>query len=448
MKMYRRAFTVVALVAAVAAALVSASTSGASRHAGASGGCCQVKGHYTLTVFADQGWVQPAEQELAKQFKRRTGITVQYNIVPDTTYQTLLTTKLNSGQNPGDIYMGQPSQAGLKITFQVQKHAVDLSHQPWVKNENPLTRAQATLNGKLYGQTIWDVASGTWIVVYNKTDFQKAGITSVPRTFAEFLAACAKLKAAGINPIYEPISDGWHHVLWFPENGPQMEKLDPGLASRLNKNTATFAGTPVILKAMGQLNTLYQSGYFGPTALTDTFANTVSAMSSGKYAMTVSSVTLPAQILAADPSVSTSNFGFMPMRILDNQYRSQNPGGPTKFVYKGGRHVAAALEYLDFLAETSSLNYAIKNEATTVTLDFKGVKAKWTPAQLAFVKAYPASPIPVYQVAVNYVNAQWSQMGTDIAAMFTGQETPLQVLQNIDNRRSQEAQQASDPHWP
>ena len=36
---------------------------------------------------------------------------------------------------------------------------------------------------------------------YNKTDFEKAGITETPKTFDEFFADCDKLKAAGITPI-------------------------------------------------------------------------------------------------------------------------------------------------------------------------------------------------------------------------------------------------------
>ena len=49
--------------------------------------------------------------------------------------------------------------------------------------------------------------------------WESAGITSIPATFNDFVADSAKIKANGVTPIYEPISDGWHHVLWFPEIG-------------------------------------------------------------------------------------------------------------------------------------------------------------------------------------------------------------------------------------
>lgn len=429
----------------------------------ASASVCPHKASYTLTVFADQSWILPGEQGqpaengqhaiqgLAAKFKQLCGITVQFDILPDAQYQNVLTNDLNSNQMPGDIYMGQPGLSQNKLIYQVTKHAVDLTNQPWVKHENKLILAQSTVGGKVYGQTVWDTASGSWILVYNKKDFAKAKITGVPRTFNAFLADCAKLKSKGIYPIYEPIKDGWHQVLWFPENGPQMQKLDPGLLQRLNLNKTTFAKTKVALQAMDQINELYHKGYFGPTALTDTVANSTAEMASGKYAMYDWSVTVPTTIHQAYPKVPTSEFGFMPMPILNNQYIPVNPQAPTKFIYKGGPHVQGAEEYLDFLAEPSSLKYAIQNETTTVTLDYNDVNPKWekwTPAARAFFKAYKLSPVPVYQVSVNYINPQWGNIGTDMAAMFTKQESPLQVLKNTDQRRAQEAEAAHDPHWP
>lgn len=450
----RRLAVVVSLVTAVVAAAgvtvmgASATTAGYSPNGGLPNPL--IKGNYSLTVYADQNWVLPAEKTLAAKFKKLTGITVNYDIVPDSTYQSLLQTKLSSGQQPGDIYMGQPpggTGSGLQTEFEVTKHAVDLSSQPWVKREFAITRSMVTYKGKLYGQTIWDTISGSWVLVYNRSAFSKAGITSPPTTFAQLTAACAKLKAAGINPIYEPVSDGWHQVLWFPENMTKAEANSPGLVKSLNNNKATFAGTSLAVTAMTQINSLYKAGYFGPTALTDTFANSVPKMASGEYAMSIQNLSFPTGVNAANPSIPVSAFGFMPVPILDNQFINQNPGGPTKFVYKQGKHVAAALEYLDFLATQKNLQYYIKASPTVVTLPWQGVTGKWNPVQLAFEKKYKPSPSPVFQVSVNYVNPQWSQIGTDIAAMFTGQESPTQVLQNIDQRRAQEAHAAGDPHW-
>ncbi len=405
------------------------------------------KSNITLTVLASQGWVYPAEMALAKQFQAQTGIHIDYQIIPSANYFQVLSTKLNTGQGP-DIYMGQSGVSDLEVNYNVTATAVDLSNQAWVSREDPNALGQATLNGKVYGQEIWDIYSGYWVIVYNKTIFQQVGISSVPTTYNEFVADCALIKAAGVNPIYEPISDGWHQVLWWPEIGAQMEQLEPGLYDKLNANQETLAADPASNTAMSQINNLYQKGYFGPTALSDQYANTEKEMASGKYAMVIDGLTEPTTINSEYPSVPASNFGFFPIPILDNQLLPTHPAGPTKFVYSKGPHIKQAEEYLDFLAEPSSLQYLVNNTTEFVTVDFTGVTAKWTPDQEAFLKQYTAATTLVLQDSVKYVNPQWVNIGKDMVAMFTGQESPHQVLVNTDMRRTQEAQAAHDPDWP
>ena len=48
-------------------------------------------------------------------------------------------------------------------------------------------------------------------IFYNKDMFAKAGITTLPKTYTEFEAACEKLKAAGFTPM---ITDGGSGASW------------------------------------------------------------------------------------------------------------------------------------------------------------------------------------------------------------------------------------------
>ena len=400
----------------------------------------------TLTVLESVGWVHQPEMDLAKQFEAKTGIHIDYQIIPAANYFQVLKTKLNSGQGP-DIFGGQSGVSDLKVNYNVEANAVDLSNEEWVKREDPAAVSQATVNGKVYGQEIWDIYSGYWVIVYNKDIFQKAGITSVPATYNDFVADCAKIKAASITPIYEPISDGWHHVLWFPEIGARMEQLEPGFYAKLNANQATLAGDPAANTAMTQIDELYQKGYFGTSALSNQFANTEKEMASGKFAMTINGLTEPEAINAAHPNVQASSFGFFPLPILDNQLLPTHPAAPTKFVYAKGPHIAQAEQYLNFLAQPTNLQYFVNHDTLSETVDFSGVKAKWTQEQQAFLNQYQAATTLVLQDGVNYVNPQWIDIGKDMTAMFTRQETSHQMLVATDTRRKQEAQAAHDPAW-
>jgi raffinose/stachyose/melibiose transport system substrate-binding protein len=404
------------------------------------------KQNLTLTLMASQGWIKDAELELAKKFETQTGIHVDYQIIPADQYFNVLKTKLNSGEGT-DIFAGQSGKSDLKVQYDVEKNAVDLTGEEWVKRQDPLATEMVSLNGKVYGQEIWDtIASNYFIINYNKTIFEKLGL-SVPKTYAEFKAACDKIKAAGITPIYEPISDGWHHVLWFPMDGPRFEELEPGLAAKLNANTVKFADDKNMLTALQQLQELYTAGYFGDNAMSDTYADTNKQLASGKYAMSLTTLTTPVSIEKDYPDVKATTFGFFPIPLVDNQLAPGHPAGPSKFVYSGSKHITEAKQYLAFLAQPENLQYLLDNSPDFATLDYTGLKDKWTPEQKAFLNAYPAKTI-VYQDAVNYVNPQWTDMGKDFVSMFNGSVKPEDVLKSIDQRRADMAKTAKDPAWP
>jgi raffinose/stachyose/melibiose transport system substrate-binding protein len=310
---------------------------------------------------------------------------------------------------------------------------------------DPLSTEQASLDGVVYGLTIWDTVGGSWVVVYNKEIFADNGL-EIPATYDEFATACDTLLDAGVTPIYEPIADGWHHVLWFPEMGPNFEANSPGLYDRLNANEALLAEDPTMQTSLTQLNELYQSGCFGENALSDEFANTEAAMASGDYAMTVNRLGLPAQIEAAFPDTTADSFGYFLMPLADNQIWNVNPAAPSKFIYSGSENIDAAKAYFEFLTRPENLQHTVDTEEQFVLLTFDGVTAELTADQQAFVDAYPEQGT-VLQTAVNYVNPQWIEMGQDIVAMFTGAATPEEVLQTIDSRRADMARAADDPGW-
>jgi len=399
----------------------------------------------TLTYIASQNWVLDSEMELAKKFEAETGVHVDFQIIPSDQYFNVLQTKLDSGGEGIDIFGGQSGKTDIKVQLNVEKNAVPLTDQEWVTRMDPLSVEQISLSGVTYGLTLWDTVGGSWVMVYNKKIFADNGI-GVPKTYAEFAAACQKLKDAGITPVYEPFSDGWHHVLWFLEMGPVYEAATPGLADALNANKATFAGNPTMMTALTEFKEVYDKGYFGADALSDQFANTEASMAGGKYAMTVNRFGLPSQIHKAFPDVAEDNFGYFLIPLADNQIWNVNPAAPSKFIYSGSKNIEAAKAYFEFLTRPENLQYMLDNEAQFTMLDFSGVKAKVTADQQAFMDTYTKQGT-VYQTAVNYVNPQWMDVGSDLTAMFTGAITTEDVLKDVDQRRTDMATAAKDPAW-
>ena len=399
----------------------------------------------TLTYLTSQGWVKDAEQTLAKKFEDQTGIAIDFQVIPADQYFNVLKTKLNSGEGP-DLFGGQSGVTDLKLQYNVEKNAVDLSGEPWAKLEDPLVAAQSTVNGKLYGLTYWDTEGNTWVISYSKPIFAQYGLTP-PTTYADFKALSQKLLDNGIQPLYEPVSDGWHHVLWFPELGPRYEQATPGLADQLNANKAKFAGNPTMLADVTELKEMYDAGFMGKNALSDAYADATKAMASGKVAMVLATTAFPAQLQHDYPNMKADDFGVFVMPLADNQQLNLNPAGPTHFIYSGSQHIAEAKQFLDFLTQPDNLQFFIDNSADVMTLPFPGVKSKFSPAIQAFFDAHKDSRGTVYQTAVNYVNPQWMDIGKDLTAMFTGAMQPADVLTSIDKRRAQLAEAAKDAAW-
>ena len=202
----------------------------------------EMKEDITITVMAPQDQIKPIEEEvIAKEFEAETGIKVIFNIVPSDQYDNLLSTKLNSGQGV-DIFLGQSGSLNIGPRFNPEKNCVDLSNEEWVSRVEPTSLASTMLNGKVYGLQVWNV-SQVWSVVYNKTIFNDLGL-QVPTNYQEFVAVCDAIQAAGITPMYECVSDGWHHVLGFAELGVA---LDPSIYDKLNKNEIKLAEIPELV---------------------------------------------------------------------------------------------------------------------------------------------------------------------------------------------------------
>jgi raffinose/stachyose/melibiose transport system substrate-binding protein len=397
----------------------------------------------TITQLASQDWIKQAEMDLGAQFEEETGIHVDYQIVPSDQYFNVLQTKLNTGEAP-DIFGGQSGQTDLAVNYDIENNGVDLSDEEWVARQDPLVTEQVSLNGAVYGMTVWDTSS-VWIIVYNKEIFADLGL-SVPTTYDEFKTVCQTILDSGISPIYEPVSDGWHHVLWFPELGPRYEQVTPGLAAALNANESIFADDPTMLTALTQLKEMYDLGFFGEYALSDAYVDAPEFMANGEYAMSVQRTTF-ANVVEEEFDVPAETFGFFVMPLADNQILNVNPAGPSKFIYSGSENIDAAREYLRFLARPENLQYMIDNTPEFSALPFSGLQSEYSEEEQAFYDAHANNRGTVYQTAVTYLNPQWMEIGQDLSAMFIGDLDPIEVLQNIDQRRADMAVAAQDPSW-
>jgi raffinose/stachyose/melibiose transport system substrate-binding protein len=403
----------------------------------------KAEGKVTVSFLVNQGWVLTAEPELAQKFEAKTGIKIDYQLTPTDQYENVLLTKLNAGEL-ADIFAHQNGKFDMDPQLHIVKNGVDLSGEDWVKRMDPGAIEHDSVNGKLYGQTLWDF-SPTFPIVYNKDIFAKLGL-KVPTNYAELKIVCQKLLDAGITPIYEPVADGWPVNLWFLDIGEVYEAATPGLENNLNQNKATFAGNALMRTCLEQMQEMAQLGFFGKNYLSDQWSGIEKALGTGKYAMVMDNLSTPDQIHKAYPDVKAESFGFFENPLADNQILDKGAQGPTRFIFSGSKYIKQAKQYFSYLAQTENLQYLLDNDQTKLDLCFAGLKNKYTPAVKEFIAMYPKSGTYM-QIQVKYLNPQWMDTVKDQVALMMGKMTPDQVLKGIDERRAQQAQAAKDPFW-
>jgi len=418
-----------------------ATTTKATETAAATTG--KTKQDITITYMVSQDWLQDAEIKLGAKFTEETGIKVDYQVIPSDQYVNLLSTKINAGEC-ADIFGSQGGQFDIVSQLNVVKNAVDLSGESWSSTVDPLAAKELSVDGKLYGQPLGDVSSA-WSIAYN-TKLFAANNLQIPKTFDEFKTVCETLKKAGVTPVYEAVSDGWHHVLWFPEMGAAYDAAEPGLVANLNSNKTKFADSAIMKKSLDQIKEMVDNGYWGEDYMANAYADGAKNFASGKYAMMVANQGFGAEVEAIGGDLKASDVGYFVIPLVDNQILNVNPVGPSRFIYSGSKNIDAAKQYLAYIAKAENLQYLIDNVSKYNTLPFSGVKDKYSDIIKKFYATYSVHGT-VLQTTVKYVNPQWMEIGKEMTAMILGDETSADVLKNIDKNRADQATAAKDPAW-
>lgn len=205
-------------------------------------------------------------------------IKVDLQFTPDADYQNRLATALRGGKGP-DI-------AQLKAYGELQPlveagYLEPLNDSVPAIAEMPETATGGVISvadGKFYGVPYSVPVLG---VFYNTALFEANGV-AVPTTYAEFLAACEKLKAAGITPIASGGAQGsaWALEIGVGMIGPTIYGADfygEMMSGKANFEDPRFIAT---LKRFAELKPYYSDGFAGIdyTTSTQQFINGQAAM--------------------------------------------------------------------------------------------------------------------------------------------------------------------------
>ena len=343
-------------------------------------------GKTLIFVFKNTTTIAPYEKIFAA-YTAKTGNKVEIQALPaGEEFGQIMMTRFATKDYP-DVFEMDPGTKQY-IKFKAEETLYEWTSTAVIRRVLDSTREFQTLNGKIFGVP-WGTNNNLG-VYYNKEIFAKLGVKP-PKNYADFLATCAKAKAAGFIPVYEAVKTGWPAQIY--SLGAWTSTVDPAIGDAgvlgLEKNTLRLNAIPAFKKVLEQQLALKTLGYYQTDVLAGTYEEQQELFGTGKVAMIFQ--------LANVLSLLEQKFGapFVNEKVGYFPVPDEKSSGiatlyaPGQFLVPKSRpNVATTVDLVDFMTQKDSLDiYYTANKGIPI---YKGAESVLYPAQedtLKLVKA-------------------------------------------------------------
>lgn len=357
----------------------------------------------------------------AKFSDENKGITIELQQVPGDQYDKVLKTRLLSDNGP-DVY--------LYFGSGVYKYAKDgffgdLTNEPYANNVMPAFKASCSYQDKLYAIPLNAMGSG---VFYNKKVFADAGITEMPKTYADFLTICEKLKKAGKVAIARGAKDLWTGL---HETGPLAANFvlgkNPNFQADRYNDKFKFATSPEMKNYIEKYIELVDKGYTDKGVLGMNHSQAAQAVADGKAAMLMGISVFYADIKAANKDADIGYFS-----LPDENGKSFQIGASDKAIgyWPKGKNIEASKKVVAFYAKPETDKMYC--DASQMLPCIKGVDVNLDEPLKAV-----AQDVAKADIMFNFFDVPWPLAASDIyrkdiQAIHAGKKDVKQILADID----------------
>src|SRR5919198_3645879 len=158
---------------------------------GTAGGGTGVKSIKVVIADYSKDHTKPFWQPLSENYTKRTGVTVELQVVDWNSIDQQVTTMIQNNQPPDVLNLNSFSSYAKDSLL----YAADEVLSPKTRDDFLPSFAQGgEFRGKLYG---FPILASARAFFYNKTLFAKAGIAEPPRTWDEFVKTAQKIRGLG-----------------------------------------------------------------------------------------------------------------------------------------------------------------------------------------------------------------------------------------------------------
>ena len=380
-------------------------------------------------------------EELAADFEKETKIKIEFQVSPDVGWDDLIKEKLASKEAP-DIICADSEPLSMYSKFDPENNLVALDDQEWVSRMDSSVLPSISYKDRVYGITF--AGPKMYAYLYNKQIFSDLGL-EIPTTYEEFKTVCQTIKDAGIIPIYEATTSGWHQVLPVYENAGLYTQNNMELFEKLNTNQISLADIPGMLKIITQMKEFADLGFYGEDYLTNTVEDAKQAIATRKAAIFLSEAGWANEVETDYPEFSASNLGIFAMPWGDNQTIGVNPASNAYFINANSEYIEEAKLFFEFLSRPENLQRRLDGQTGLLQLCWPEINSKYPAEYDEYLNSKEKEL--VMQVGVKYVATGFMDMGADLVKMYEGKIMPEDVINAAQQRREEQANLLKDATW-
>ncbi len=221
--------------------------------------------------------------EQVKKFEAATGYKLKNSPVGHEDFKTDILVRA-AGKSLPDVFS---YWAGARVQFIADSNSLLPIDDVWASEglgdvvAKSVADSATMYNGKRYLVPFNYHYAGMF---YNKKVFADNGVTSLPKTWDEFLALCASLSAKGVTPIALGSKDRWPAQFWF--DYLLLRTAGPDYRAKLMNGSASYNDAEV-KAAMNLWKDLTDKGYFVANANADGWTDASDKVARGDAAMTL-----------------------------------------------------------------------------------------------------------------------------------------------------------------
>lgn len=292
-------------------------------------------------------------------FEKETGYTVEFS-APGSSYEELMKTKMSSNEMP-DLF----TTHGWSVA-RYSEYLEPIDDQPFAdKLSKQIEPVITDKDGNMYVLPVDRDIAG---IVYNTEALKKAGVDPDSiKTWADFEAACEKVKGAGITPIHMGGKDNWTIGQFFDWAAPSYYVTDDNDNKRDDLKEGKF-DTKTWEKVAGMMDKWVKNGYFNQDVLTADYNSDIESLATAQTAFCFYGGSALADVKGVNPD---AQIGFMPIPAANEGDEPSLIAGEdiAVGVWKDSKNKEAAMELLNYLAKPEVMSEICKAAGSPAGLD-------------------------------------------------------------------------------